>query len=135
MRGFGRQVQQPRLRPWQARTPYAVAGLVILFMVLGAALESIQRFRKAGSRQQITEDTVRGFVDAFSGWASANPERTCPTRLAELLPWTTRTQTRDIWESEYQWSCFRTRDGWRLRAWSLGEDQLIGTPDDIWSDR
>ena len=36
------QVQSPRLRAWQARTPYALAGWFVMFMVLGSALDLIQ---------------------------------------------------------------------------------------------
>jgi hypothetical protein len=136
MRRLARQVQAPPLRQWQARPSYAAAGLLVLFLFVGGALEAVQRMRTGGGRQQLTGNAVRAFAFAgFPQWAKANPERTCPTSLTELTPWMTSTDTIDIWGSPYQWSCFRWQGGWRLRAWSLGEDQLLGTPDDVWSDR
>jgi hypothetical protein len=133
MRRLTPEVQSPRLRPWHARTPYAVAGLLILMMSFGVALEVVQRNRRGGSRQQLTETEIRDFANAFPQWAKANPERTCPADLVELAPWTGHRDSLDIWGSQYQWACFRWGSGWRLNAWSLGEDQILGTPDDVWT--
>lgn len=127
------EVRSPRMRAWHARPPYAIAGLIIAVMAFAVALEACQNFRRSGSRQSVAESVIRGFIDAFPEWQKANPERTCPNSLADLAPWTGHRGTIDVWESPYQWACFRWGDGWRLNAWSLGEDHILGTPDDVWT--
>ncbi len=41
------EVKPPQLRAWQARAPYAAAGLFILFGMVGVALEVVQQLHRA----------------------------------------------------------------------------------------
>ena len=75
---------------------------------------------------------VRDFAfHAWPSWVAANPDRDCPTRLADLERYVGEGTTVDPWGNSFRFRC----DGSHFRVTSDGPDRTPSTSDDIKSVR
>ena len=70
-------------------------------------------------------------VHGWPSWVAANPDRDCPTKLAELERYVGEGTTVDPWGSSFRFRC----DGSHFRVSSDGPDRTPSTSDDIRSVR
>ncbi len=85
-----------------------------------------------GSKVDVARLTVTKYaLEAYPQWALAHPDRTCPVSLVELNAWMNTKDIRDPYGTDYQWSCGTYAGRTQLHVWSVGEDQLLGSADDI----
>ena len=86
----------------------------------------------------IAKATVTKYAfEAYGSWAAEHPDRACPERLEELLPFINEKTTLDPWEHPYVMFCgTNVPSGVRLHGVgikSLGPDGQPDTADDITS--
>lgn len=106
----------------------------ICAVALTAGFVEVPRWSQfcGGSKVDIAELTVKKYAfEAYPQWASAHPAHTCPTSLADLNEYMDNKDIRDPYGSDYQWSCGTYAGSTILNVWSLGEDQILGSGDDI----
>jgi hypothetical protein len=83
------------------------------------------------SKADVASLTVKRFAtEAYPQWLAAHPAETCPRSLDELNEFTDSKDGLDPWGSRYVMWCIPNGP---FLVWSRGEDQRVGTPDDIHS--
>jgi hypothetical protein len=116
-----------RTQPWFAGiVAAAIAVTVLMGLVIGPRA---MRFYSE-SKRDIAQLTVNKYVrEAYPQWA-ATRVRLCPDKLIALNEFMNAKDTRDPWGEHYRMLCDE-RGG--LVVYSMGEDQRLGTSDDVWS--
>jgi prepilin-type N-terminal cleavage/methylation domain-containing protein len=107
--------------------------LAIVALVMGVLVgpRVIAMFTK--SRQQIATLAAKKFADeAFPAWAAANPGKSCPDKLEDLIEFSNSKNTKDPWGGSYKMYCGSTLPPHAkgLAVSSPGEDGKEGTDDD-----
>ena len=114
-----------------------VAGVAVGPAVLGRLID-----HATPSKAEVTQRMIRAYVArAYPAWRAAQSpalgmakRSVCPRDLAELEPFVTF-GTRDAWGTPFVMHCATHADVAMLIVRSAGEDCVLGTADDQWSDR
>ncbi len=114
----------------------ASVGLATVVVLSGLSQMRAGRMRCCGeTKQQIARSTIYKYAfEAYPSWSAANPTHTCPAKLEVLNEWMNHKDIRDPWGTDYRFRC-RSLTGVTITVISAGEDQELGTADDIRSDR
>jgi hypothetical protein len=110
-------------------------GLFLVVMLVVAAIPGRPRMTHCfESNVDLTRMATKDYADsAFMMWRRNHPDEPCPSTLGELNEYTNRKPKNgrpdisDSWGNDLRMQC----DERGLRVWSLGEDSLYGTSDDI----
>lgn len=90
---------------------------------------------RSESKQTIARATVFTFAaEAYPAWRADSGPVVCPHSLDALLPFMNDRSNMDPWGTPYRYRCELHGNGSAtLRVWSLGEDRIASTEDDVWS--
>lgn len=111
----------------------AMIGLIGFLALTAVVVEGPRRMCSFGSSKvEIAQRTVKKYAfEAYPRWRLGQPDRSCPASLVELNDYMNNKDIRDPYGAEYQWSCGTYAGRTKLNVWSLGEDQILGSSDDI----
>ena len=139
---FAREVSNVRRRYvwWSctARAVAAVMGSCVIAALLAVTADALTGGTRSGllgyhalSRGDIALREAKQYAyDAYPSWAAAHPDHDCPSSLGELTDYMNQKGELDPWGRPFQFGCDRG-----LWVRSLGEDGVLGTEDDVRSDR
>lgn len=110
--------------------------LAILALVMGLLVgpKVMAMFRSSKGKTTAIQLHMLAF-DAYPQWASSHPEKGCPDKLEELTAFMNQPDIKDAWGTPLVMRCGSSAPA-EARGFgveSAGEDQKMGTPDDLHS--
>jgi hypothetical protein len=128
----------------QSRRNYQHAGIVRVECettdgrVFGVELSEPTTSRTVDSSPAaVTKRQMAELVGAFDGWRQANPEKTCPASVSELLVYLSEPDydakhVIDAWQHSFELRCDHTNaTAPNFGVWSRGPDGQVDTADDL----